>query len=846
MWLCLFIIFIFNFQLSVVAATDECGVPVISRSRIVGGSEASKGEWPWQALLMRVGINNVRFALCGGTLIGDKWILTAAHCTSGLDASNLQVGLGVLDYDVIEDSAKYFAVEKIVIHSGYDDLTLVDDVSMLKLAGVVVYTDYIIPACLPTDIVDVGTLCWITGWGSTQVSTDDLNKLRKATVPVINNTQCSEWYSSFIVTTNNLCAGYAAGGVDACQGDSGGPLVCSNNSIFHLHGVTSWGVGCAGVEQPGVYTRVTGYLGWITQQQDANMEGEEYFTRPMTPCATIVTNDQILRPPINQETQNYQNNAACVWTVRPPETYDVIISFIGRFHVEGAPGVCVDALTITDAAGSSMTSPLCGTTLPDDIIVTSSTTDDIIITFTSDATIAYEGFAINLVFRSNTTTTTTTPATTTTTTPATTTTTTPAAQTTTTTTTTTDTNTITNTQGCGMSTVASPIIDGNTDILRWPWVGMIQRITGGGVFQHICAGTLVQGGWVITAARCVHGLVPSSVRVVLGTNYKFGNGALGVVEVAVMDVFVHQGYNNSLFTNDIGLLKLAGDVVYNDRINPVCLGDGGTVLTRSQTVAWDCWSIGWWGSTADNFLQTVSMKFVSDNECLGIGESQFCATYAAGGVDACQGDSGGPLVCSNNSIFHLHGVTSWGVGCAGVEQPGVYTRVTGYLGWITHVMDAYQDNDPFFTLPTMPCGSDITIDRLLRLPVDKQTALYQNNLSCTWRIHPPSINTEIIFTFVKQFHVEIFSSKCTDYVRLETLQGTALSGKLCGNTPPPPITITGHADVNFVFSSDSSYVYEGFAVDVTFKTSPSCKTGNTASIPIPNLLFISYLLAFLF
>uniref|UniRef100_H2Z0J1 Peptidase S1 domain-containing protein n=1 Tax=Ciona savignyi TaxID=51511 RepID=H2Z0J1_CIOSA len=197
---------------------DECGKTVVPITKIVGGVQASAGEWPWQGLFLKISALGARIPICGATLISQKWVLTAAHCTVGL----------------------------------------------IKLAGVVTYTDYIIPACLPTADISAGELCWITGWGSTEVSTDARNILREASVPVLNNTQCSSWYSTFNIFSTNLCAGYQAGGVDSCQGDSGGPLVCADNSSkFYLHGITSWG-GCAELEQPGVYTRVSEYQNWIS------------------------------------------------------------------------------------------------------------------------------------------------------------------------------------------------------------------------------------------------------------------------------------------------------------------------------------------------------------------------------------------------------------------------------------------------------------------------------------------------------------------------------------------------------------------------------------------------------
>merc|ERR1712150_325778 len=96
--------------------------------------------------------------------------------------------------------------------------------------------------------------------------------LKQAHIPVISNQKCNQgsFYSGRI-TENMLCAGYDEGGHDTCQGDSGGPLVCkSAEGKWELHGVTSWGIGCAGRNKPGVSARVTRYTTWITDKLAEN------------------------------------------------------------------------------------------------------------------------------------------------------------------------------------------------------------------------------------------------------------------------------------------------------------------------------------------------------------------------------------------------------------------------------------------------------------------------------------------------------------------------------------------------------------------------------------------------
>ncbi|XP_063438429.1 serine protease 30-like [Mytilus trossulus] len=241
----------------------QCGIstPVqTAATKIVGGTVAALGEFPWQVSLR---LND--YHICGGTLIDSQWVLTAAHCfKQNKNPYAFTVVVGEHDRAYIEGTEILEKVDTLFIHSGFDMQSFKDDIALLKLGHAVpAYNKFVRPACLPANTTSFDDMiCTITGWGANHNGGHGTHGLYKADVPLLSNEVCSYLMDRQIPGTE-VCAGRKHGGVDSCQGDSGGPMVCKKNGVWSLVGITSWGYTCAAAYQPGVYTRVQSYLGWI-------------------------------------------------------------------------------------------------------------------------------------------------------------------------------------------------------------------------------------------------------------------------------------------------------------------------------------------------------------------------------------------------------------------------------------------------------------------------------------------------------------------------------------------------------------------------------------------------------
>ncbi|XP_044133618.1 trypsin-like [Bufo gargarizans] len=228
-------------------------VKAYSIERIIGGEECVRHSQPWQVALYYFGT-----FICGGVLINESWVLTAAHC----NASNIQVRLGKHNLTDAEETEQLTYAVKICIHGEYNIKTDDNDIMLLKLASPAILNEYvaIIPLC--SSVIEEDEDCSISGWGTTtspQVMHPDV--LMCANVTTFSDAECQEFYDG--ITENMLCAGVLEGGIDSCQGDSGGPLVCRSEPS-QLCGIISWGDPiCGQPNKPGVYTKVFNYLVWI-------------------------------------------------------------------------------------------------------------------------------------------------------------------------------------------------------------------------------------------------------------------------------------------------------------------------------------------------------------------------------------------------------------------------------------------------------------------------------------------------------------------------------------------------------------------------------------------------------
>ncbi|GLV43287.1 uncharacterized protein CBL_14035 [Carabus blaptoides fortunei] len=239
-----------------------CGMKTLSHRIHAGSRQTEPKEWPWMVALLE-GVDTL---FCGGVLITDVHVLTAAHCTNSRKRENIKIRLGEYDFSQrYETRAADFLVSELIQHSDFDRTTYDNDIAIIKLNRRTTFNSYIWPICLPPPDLDfVNVSATVTGWGRQGYGTvNTSNVLMEVSLPVWTNDQCAKSFSQTI-TKNVLCAAGYDGGKDSCQGDSGGPLQYQlENGRWVNIGIVSWGIKCGVPGRPGVYTRVNKYLNWI-------------------------------------------------------------------------------------------------------------------------------------------------------------------------------------------------------------------------------------------------------------------------------------------------------------------------------------------------------------------------------------------------------------------------------------------------------------------------------------------------------------------------------------------------------------------------------------------------------
>ena len=260
------------------AAAAEPG----TTAKIVDGITAPAGKFPFQTALIFSGAPEGSEQLgqfCGGSLIAQDWVLTAAHCVPNTEPDEIDVFVGsnVLPTgggSPTPAGAARIHVDDIIVHEAYDPATNDNDIALLHLVGPA-------PATLATAVTADADLdkqyavplgdAVVIGWGATAEGASTTPQLMRVWVDIQDSALCQANYQQVIpsiqISDNMLCAGLPEGGQDSCQGDSGGFLGAPlGNGKYVQLGIVSWGVGCARPKLFGVYTRVGNYADWIKEQ----------------------------------------------------------------------------------------------------------------------------------------------------------------------------------------------------------------------------------------------------------------------------------------------------------------------------------------------------------------------------------------------------------------------------------------------------------------------------------------------------------------------------------------------------------------------------------------------------
>lgn len=257
-------------MLSVASINVSANTETNNESRIIGGSNAASGAYPWMTAIHSAG-NLGPF--CGGALIDRRYVLTAAHCLfdkdgNRLTANNINVTVGQYQISTADTNEQTIAISEILLHESYSftDRNFKNDIALLRLQNDVTNITPI-PLAANLNGLATGDLLKVMGWGTTieNVDSSSSDTLLEVDVPYVSLAKCRESYNG--LDSSQVCAGdITNGGVDSCQGDSGGPLVRNVNGNLQILGIVSFGNGCGQIGFPGVYTNVAHFnttTNWI-------------------------------------------------------------------------------------------------------------------------------------------------------------------------------------------------------------------------------------------------------------------------------------------------------------------------------------------------------------------------------------------------------------------------------------------------------------------------------------------------------------------------------------------------------------------------------------------------------
>ncbi|KAM5174175.1 LOW QUALITY PROTEIN: ovochymase-1 [Callospermophilus lateralis] len=352
------------------------------------------GGRPWQVSL-KLGERHI----CGGSLIEDDRVVTAAHCLSSLDGKqlkNLTVMAGEYNLFQKEKQEQNIPVLKIVIHPEFNRLGYMSfDIALLYLKHKVKFGIAVQPICLlqRDDRFEARILCMASGWGKITENSEYSDVLQEGELSIMDDRMCNSVLKSMNLPPLGrtlLCAGFPEQGKDACQGDTGGPLACRRpGGVWTLAGITSWVAGCErGLASqknyharalPGFFSKVFELMDFITQNliTDCKPQGIVLFGE----------SGEIQYPYSKEE--NYSHNSLCVWKIMVPEDKIILIKFTS-LDIENRAGCDHDYISLQSSDGAII-SKVCGDMLPSPLLME---TNQAIVTFVSDAENSGSGFEL--------------------------------------------------------------------------------------------------------------------------------------------------------------------------------------------------------------------------------------------------------------------------------------------------------------------------------------------------------------------------------------------------------------------------------------------------------------------